>query len=160
MTTTLGLMAISALMVSADTEADFIAKVEQTELIVNGKAAERVERDREGHVIRLRLDRMQLSSDDFEALEHLTTLENLRLWGVNLTDDDLQHLQKLPHLVAMSLTRTDVTDAAVDVLLEFPALRTLCLGDVNVTPEAVARLKDGFEARDRRLLLGYSQRRD
>lgn len=160
MATTLGLAVVAGLMLSADTEADFIAKVEQSELIVNGKSAERVVRDREGNVIRLRLDRMRLSSDDFEALEHLTSLENLWLWGVNVTDDDLQHLKKLPHLRGMSLTRTDVTDAAVDVLLEFPALRTLCLGEVNVTPEAVARLKDGFAARDQRFLLGYSQRRN
>lgn len=160
MTITLPLVLMASAALSADAEAEFIERVEQTELIVNGKPNQRVYRDDDGQVTVLRLDRMELSEEDFQTLRHITSLKRLWMWGVNVTDDDLQCLQVLPDLEAVSLTNTEVTDAAIDRLLEFPALHTLCLGNVRITPEAIERLQDGFKSHDRRLALGYYQRKE
>ena len=59
----------------------------------------------------------------------------------------------------VNLTSTDVTDAAIDEILLLPSVRTLCLGNVAVTPEAIGRLKQYFKDHDRKLSLGYTQKK-
>ena len=143
-----------------DLDADFISRVENTEWLDSaGKPIPRVVRDANGNVENLGLSGMQLSSADFAAIGRLRTLRFLSLYRTNVTNADLRQLREVPRLQGLNLTSTEVTDAAVDEIVQLDSLRSLCLGNVSITPMAVVRLKEHFRAHDRRLSLGYSQRR-
>jgi hypothetical protein len=160
MFTAIGLTAIALTTSINDADADFIARVENTAWLDSaGKPIPRVARDTHGDVQRLWLSGMRLSADDFAAIGRLGALRSLDLYRTNVTDADLRVLRKLPHLEGLNLTSTEVSDAAIDELMGLEPLRSLCLGNVAVTPEAVARLKEHFRTRGRRLSLGYSQRK-
>jgi len=152
-------LAIVSLLALGQADADFLARVERTELLANQKPFPRIEKDPEGNVLRLRLDGMTLSADEFAALGRLKTLRGLTLNKTNVTTADLRRLQPLERLEGMQLNSTELGDDAMSELVKFPALRWVCLGNVAITPEAIARLKDDFQSADRRLSLGYSQRR-
>jgi hypothetical protein len=160
MITAIGLTAIVLTTLINDADAEFISRVENAAYLdSNGKPMPRIVRDAQGDVEKLRLSGVQLSADDFAAIGRLRALRSLDLYRSNVTNADLRQLRKLPHLEGLNLTSTEVTDAAVDEIMKLESLRSLCLGDVAVTPEAVARLKEHFRTRDRRLSLGYSQRK-
>ena len=161
MLATIGLMGIVLAAVITDAEADFVVRVENTELIGSGqKPIPRIERDLDGSIIRLRLSRMQISVEEFAVIGRMTTLRSLDLYRSNLTDANLRQLHKLTHLEGMNLTETAVTDDAIDEIIKFESLKSLCLGGVAITPAAVARLKEEhFRMRGRRLSLGYTQRK-
>ncbi len=144
---------------AADEAETFLARVEREVLLVRGKVASRIEKDAEGNVIRLRLDGMQLTSDDFVSLGRLKTLQRLDLRETNTTDEDLRHLLPLKNLNVLVLTSTEVTDDATLTLEQFEGLRTLCMGDVDISPAAIAAMRENFELFGRRLSLGYSQRK-
>ena len=149
----------AAMFVSPADEVSFLARIEREDLIFNGKPVSRIDRDPDGNVVRLQLDGLRLSADDFKSLSRVKTLRVLSLRRTNVTDADLRQLQSLPKLEYLVLTSTEVSDLAIDEIVKMPAVRTICLGDVNISPEAVAKLKDHFQAKDRRLSLGYSQRK-
>jgi hypothetical protein len=163
MITAIGLMAMLTALIN-DVETDvvgaFLLHVESTPLLDStGKPLPRIGRDANGNVETLQLSGMQLSSDDFAAIGRIRTLRSLVLFRSNVTDENLRQLRGLPRLESLNLSSTDVSDAAIDEIVKFKALRSLCLGNVAVTPEAVARLKEHFHAHERRLSLGYSQRK-
>jgi hypothetical protein len=139
----------------ADVAPDFLTRVERSELLVNDKAVDRVEKDEQGNIIRLRLDGMRLTSDDFRAIATIDSLQALSLRRTNVSDDDLAPLENLKSLRSLILTSTEVSDHAVPAIAKIPSLRSLCLGDVRISAEAVAELKEQRP----RLLLGYSQRK-
>ena len=150
---TLGLLLLVTNPPAREELASFVAGIEQTPLVVNGKPLPRVEK-KDGQVVRLQLDGMQLAPDDFRLLAQLKTLRRLSLLRTNTTDKDLAQLRELSGLEMIALTRTEVTDEAVETLTQLPALRTACLGNVKITPAGVARLKEKFP----KLRLGYSPR--
>ena len=155
---------LSASFVAAGQEADpnieFVLRVEASKLLTTrGKELPRIERDTEGNIIMLRLDRMKLSPADFAATGRLAKLRRLSLAFTNTADNDLKQLRGLSQLEFMSLTGTEISDNAVDELVQLPSLKTLCLGDVNVAPAAVARLQAHFKNQNKRFSLGYSQRK-
>ncbi len=153
MALTLSLLLLAINPPSRDELASFVAGIERTPLIINGKPHPRVEKEA-GHVVRLQLDRMQLAQGDFRLVRQLKTLRRLSLLRTNTTDKDLAQLRELAGLEVIVLTNTEVTDDGVATLVELPALRTACLGNVRITPAGVARLKERFP----KLSLGYSQR--
>jgi hypothetical protein len=158
MITALGLATLMLAVMVGD--ADFLARVEHDVwLDTKGAPIPRIVRDDAGHVQRLRLSGMTLSEDDMAAIAHIQTLRGLELRGTNVTAAHLRPLRMLSHLEHLNLSSTKVTDDAIEEIIELPALRTLCLGDVVVTPAAVERLKSHFAAHERRLSLGYSQRK-
>ena len=138
---------------SRDEVVNFIAGIEKSPLLVNGKPTARVGREA-GEVVWLHLDGMTLAREDFRLLGQIPTLRSLRLIGTNVTDKDLAHLRGVPNLGLIVLTNTEVTDQAIDELIRLPALRTCCMGNVQVTPAGIDRLKERFP----KLSLGYSQR--
>jgi hypothetical protein len=138
---------------SRDELGSFVAGIERTGFLVNGKPLPRVETV-DGNVIGLRLDGMTLAPDDFRLLGQLTMLRRLSLTKTNITDKDLASLSTLARLEALMLNNTEVSDKAVDELIRLPALRTCCLGSVRITPAGIAKLKEHFP----KLSLGYSQR--
>jgi hypothetical protein len=143
----------------SDAQTDLLTRVERTELLVSGQPAQRIERDAAGNIVRLRLDGMTLSAEEFTALSRLTTLRHLSLNRTNVTAALLRKLHTLTRLEGLQLNSTELGDDATAELVKFPALRSVCLGSVPVRPEAIARLKADFESADRRLSLGYSERR-
>ncbi len=156
------LTALSLTAWAGDVDADFVAKVEKTAWLgSDGKPIDevRVERNTDGQVETLRLANMKLSAGDFAAIGKIKSLKHLDLYRTNVTDADLRSLGDLPLLTGINLTSTEVTDAAIDDLIKFPALQSLCLGDVAITPAAIVRLKEHFRAKDKRLALGYNQRK-
>lgn len=160
MMTVVGLTTIMLFVLTADSDAEFLSRVENTRLVGSKvEAIPRVERDPEGKVVGLRLHRMQLSADDFAALGRLKTLRSLDLSYTNVTDAELRKLCELPSLAGLNLTKTEVTSESIDSLMKLASLRSLCLGSVAVTPESVACLKKHFHDQDKRLSLGYSQRK-
>lgn len=160
MFTAIGLTTLAWFVFTADGDADFLARVENAKQVNSqGEVIPRVERDLEGNVVRLNLSRMQLAADDIAAIGRLKTLRHLDLSRTNITNADLRKISESPSLNGINLSGTEVTDEAIDSLLKLPALRSLCLGDVAITPEAVARLKEHFKNLDKRLALGYTQRK-
>ena len=160
MMTAIGLTTIALFVFVADADADFLSRVENAKLATSdGKPFPRVERDAEGKVVKLTLSRMQLSAENFAAIGRIKTLRFLVLNSTNVTNADLRKLCELPALEGINLTSTDVTDEAIDSLVKVDSLKSLCLGDVAITPQAVARLKEHFRKQDKRLALGYGQRK-
>ena len=149
----LSLLLLTANPPSARELANFIAGIEGTPYIVNGKPIARVEKEA-GDVVWLRLDGMQLAPDDFRLLGALKALRRLSLARTNVTDKDLVYLRGLTRLEGIVLNQTEVTDRAIDELLQVKSLRSACLGQVRITPAAVGRLKEQFP----KLSLGYSPR--
>lgn len=144
----------------ADADVEFLARVEQSVLSDStGKRISRIERDSDGIPIRLLLNGMTLSADDFAAIGRLKSLRSVVLYNTNVADADLRHLRALPYLQGISLSNTEITDAAMDELMKFESLKSLCLGNVAVSPDAVDRLKDHFRSRNQRLAVGYSRRK-
>lgn len=149
----LTMMALAAVPTS---NADkFINRVENTELLINGRKYQRVTRDANGDVIYLRLDNMRLSAADFRVIGDIESLQVLSLRRTNVADENLRCLRELKHLRALILTSTEVSDAAVDEVLRMDELRSTCLGDVLITPDAIANLK----AKRPKLAIGYSPRK-
>lgn len=138
---------------AADELANFVAGLERSPLVIGGKPVARVEKE-EGRVVRLQLDRMQLTADDFRLIGSIATLRRLSLIGTNVADKDLIHLRGLTGLEGVNLTNTEVTDKAIEELCRLPALRSCCLGNVLITPAAVGKLKAQFPE----LSLGYYRR--
>lgn len=136
-------------------EAYFLAHVERTEYVINGRTLQRVSKDGAGQVTRLNLDGMELSEADFRALANVHSLQSLSLRRTNVTDDQIALLRRLPALRSLVLNSTEISDAAIRHLADFPALRTLCVSDVPVNPQAIAELKQ----RRGNLGVGYSPRR-
>lgn len=159
MLATLNLVFLVLLALVADAHTDLLTRVERTELLVSGKPAQRIEKDAAGNIVRLRLDGMVFSADEFAALARLTTLRHLALNRTNVTAADLRKLHTLTRLEGMQLNSTELGDNATSELIKFPALRSACLGSVAISPDAIARLKAEFKSADRRLSLGYSERR-
>jgi hypothetical protein len=158
MITAIGLTAIALTALIQD--ADFISRVEKTAwLDSNDKPIPRIVRDARGRVEKLSLCGMKLSADDFAAIGRLKALRSLNLYRTNVTNANLRQLRNLTHLEGLNLTSTEISDAAVDEIMKLESLRSLCLGNVAVTSEGVARLKEHFRTRERRLSLGYSQRK-
>jgi len=156
----ISLTAIALVGWNNDVDADFISRVENTEwLDGKGNSIPRVKRNADGKVEKLALSGMQLSAEDFAAIGRLKTLRFLGLNRTNVTNADLCQLRELTHLEGLNLTCTEVSDAAIDEILKLESLRSLCLGNVAITREAVDRLKEYFRAHERRLSLGYSQRK-
>jgi hypothetical protein len=153
LTITLAVFAFAT--IGNEVDGDLLTLIERTPLVVNGQPAARVEKDEEGNIIRLRLDGMRLTQDDFRAVGKITSLRWLSLRGTNVAGDDLDHLQNLHRLENVVLTATGVTDEAVAGIAAITSLRSVCLGNVPMTPEAVHRLK---KLRPR-LAIGYYQRR-
>jgi hypothetical protein len=154
------LAVIVLLTVWSSSVAGIVTRAEITELRrADGTAVTRVERDKDGNVVQLLLNDMQLSSDEVVELGSLVHLRRLGLFQTNFQDGDLQHLNRCRSLKSLNLTSTEVTDAAVQALLELDKLEYLCLGNVNVTPNAILKLKDCANARGQDLKLGYSQRK-
>jgi hypothetical protein len=115
MITAIGLTAFALTAWIDDVDADFIARVENTEWLDNmGKPIPRVQRDANGSVEKLRLSGMRLSADDFAAIGRIRTLRILDLYRTNVTNADLRQLREVPHLEGLNLTSTEVSDAAVD----------------------------------------------
>jgi len=152
-------LAMVGLLALGQADTDLLARVERTELTANNKPVQRIEKDPEGNIVRLRLDEMTLSADEFAALGRLATLRSVTLNKTNVTAADLRRLQGLARLEGMQLNSTELGDDAVSELVKFPTLRTVCLGNVAISPAAIARLQDDFKSADRRLALGYSQRK-
>jgi hypothetical protein len=152
LTLTLLLLAINP--PSRDELAGFIAGVEKTPEVVNGKPLARVGREA-GEVISVNLDGMTLAPDDFRLVGRIVTLRTVIFRHTNVTDQALAHLRGLPKLQYVVLTDTEVTDQAIDVLTSLPALRTCCMGNVKITPAGIEKLKERFP----KLSLGYSQRK-
>jgi hypothetical protein len=156
-------LSLTAILLTAwvdDPGADFLARVEKDQwLDSDGKPMPRILRDDQGNVDTLHLAGMKLSADDFAAIARLKSLRHLDLYRTNVRDADLRQLRELSHLVGLNLTSTEVTDSAIDEIVKLDSLRTLCLGNVAITPEAVARLKEHFRDRPKRLELGYFQRK-
>lgn len=140
--------------IPTDNTATFIARVENTELRIAGGTAERLKKDANGDVIRLRLDGMQLSAEDFRAIGEIESLQSLSLRHTNVADADLRCLRRLKNLRGLVLSSTGLSDAAIDEVIRLDGLRSTCLGDVLITPAAVDRLK----AAKPKLAIGYSQR--
>lgn len=115
---------------------------------------------------RLLISNTQLSSDDLQALRHLTSLEELSLSGctleppglealsgmtnlesldlsdVEVTDADLKHIASLPHMKTLLLTGTLVTDAGLPELKKLKTLRNLDLTRTSVSEETSKKLVD------------------
>jgi hypothetical protein len=153
MTIAVAFILLTANPPSARELANFIAGIEGTPYLVNGKPIARVEKEA-GEVVWLRLDGMQLAPDDFRLLASLPTLRRLSLARTNVTDKDLAHLRSLTRLEGIVLNQTEVTDRAIDELVHVESLRSACLGQVRITPAAVGRLKEQFP----KLSLGYCPR--
>lgn len=158
---------LASIVILAATSAratDIVARAEATELRLSGsEVVQRVERDTEGNVIRLRLNEIQLTEEDVEQLGRLEHLRCLVLFRTNVSDRDIARLERCQRLEHLNLTSTDITDDAIDTILKFKRLKSLCLGNVNITPDAVERLKELNRSRNRdgddRLRWGYSQRK-
>jgi Leucine-rich repeat (LRR) protein len=156
----IGLTAIALIGWNNDVDADFISRVENTDLLDSeGHSIPRVERNADENVERLELSGMQLSAEDFASIGRLKTLRFLDLYRTNVTNADLRQFRELTHLEGLNLTSTEVSDAAIDEILKLESLRSLCLGNVAISREAVDRLKEHFRAHERRLSLGYSLRK-
>ena len=156
----ISLTAIALAAWTNNPDSKFIARVETSVwLDSRGNPIPRIYRDIEGNVDSLRVSGMKLSADDFAAIGTIRTLRVLDLSRTNVANADLRQLRRLSHLVCLKLSSTEVTDEAVDEIMKFDSLRTLCLGNVAITPGAVARLKEHFGTHNRRLALGYSQRK-
>lgn len=148
--------AVVALATSGgDVSPDFLTRVERTELRVNGKPINRVEKDDQGNIIHLWLDGMRLTSEDVRAIATIASLQRLSLRRTNVADGDLEHLQNLKSLKSLVLTGTEISDDAIPSVARIPSLRSLCLGDVRISPEAISELKKQRPG----LSLGYSQRK-
>jgi hypothetical protein len=152
-------LAMVGLLALGQADADLLARVERTELLANSKPFPRIEKDPEGNIVRLRLDGMTLSADEFAAVGRMATLRSVTLNKTNVTAADLRRFVGLARLEGMQLNSTELGDDAVSELDKFPALRWVCLGNVAIGPAAIDRLKDDFKSADRRLGLGYSQRK-
>jgi hypothetical protein len=159
MPTLVKLALLVLLALASEADSGLIARVERTELLVSGKPYRRIEKDAEGNIIRLQLDGMQLTAEEFAALGKVTTLRYLALNKTNVTKADLRHLQNLKQLQGLQLNSTELADDALGELIKVPALRSVCLGSVAISPEAITRLKNEFEVADRKLGVGYSQRK-
>jgi hypothetical protein len=151
------LLVLAAL--AADEKNELVARAEQTEFLIASKPTSRVEKDAEGNLIRLRLDGMALSAEEFAALARLTAVKHLTLNRTNVTAADLRKLHTLVRLETLQLNVTELGDDATGELIGFPALRSVCLGNVAMSPEAIERMKAQFQAADRRFAVGYSPKR-
>jgi hypothetical protein len=101
----------------------------------------RIERDKEGRIVRLRLDGMQLVPGDFEGLRQLSDVQGISFNYTNITDAQIKKLAALPHLKGIQLNHTAIGDEGVKNLAELLELQVLCLGGVKASPEAVKSLK-------------------
>lgn len=156
----IGLTAVVLTTVSSGIDAEFIARVEKTPwLDSGGKPMSRIVRDAQGNVEKLRLSEMTISAEEFAVIGRLKKLRNLDLYRTNVTNADLRQFRELPRLEGLNLSGTEVSDAVIDEIMQFESLRSLCLGNVAVSPEAIARLKEHFRVHERRLSLGYYQRK-
>jgi hypothetical protein len=150
----------SATPARADEEVEvLLRRVEATELRFNGNLDRRIATDDEGNVIHLLLDNMQFTTQEFRALGRIEHLQRISFRRTNVSVGDLRELRGLKELVMLNLCSTELTDDAIAELVLLPALRTICMGDVPISPEAVELLKKEFDAQDRKLSLGYSQRK-
>src|SRR5262245_44843515 len=113
--------------------AGFIAGIEKTPDVVNGKPLARVGREA-GEVISINFDGMTLAPDDFRLLSRIATLRSLNFRHTNVSDKDLAHLRGLTKLQFVVLSDTEVSDKGIDELIRLPALRTCCMGSVKITP--------------------------
>jgi hypothetical protein len=102
---------------------------------------DRIESDKEGRIVRLRLDGMQLVPGDFQGLRQLRDLQGISFNYTNITDAQIKKLAALPHLKGLQLNHTAIGDEGVKNLAELPELQVLCLGGVKASPEAVKALK-------------------
>ncbi len=135
----------------------FLARVDATPWPANAAGnvpanpPPRIERDADGNVIRLRLDGMQLSKADLDALVLFDHVKELSLSDTNIKDDQIPKLAALRKLQWLRLNRTEIGDEGTRALARLPKLSSLCLGGVRASREAVNDLK---KARPK-LSLGY-----
>lgn len=143
-----------------ESQREFLMRVESSPLFDSqDRPYARIERNADGEITALTLNEMTLEAGDYAIIGRIETLEHLVLFRCAVTDADVEQLSELSQLKSLNLTSTEITDASLDTIAGLPSLRSLCLGNVVVTPEAVDWLKAQFEANDRELGLGYSQRR-
>lgn len=135
-----------------DRAGPFLARVLAAAPLPGEKPRSRIERDEQGEVIRLHLDRIELTAEDYSALAHLPNLKYLSLRGTVTKSDDLAPLAALPRLEYLVLTETAIDDNVLPHLLALPALRTMCLLNVAISPDMVRELK----RQKPKLSLGYS----
>lgn len=131
-----------------------IAKLEQSELVINGRPIPRVARHADGSVARVELRDLQLTHDEWKTLAALPRLEQLRANSSNIADEDVAAFSASKTLKSVNLSGTEVSDQVVNSLGQMPVLDYLCLGSVRITPPAVARLKSLHP----KLKLGYYER--
>jgi hypothetical protein len=147
---------------SAAAMSTFLARVEETPWPATGAGKiptnppPRIERDADGIVIRLRLDGMQLSKADLEALVLFDHVKELSLSDTNIKDDQISKLASLHELQWLRLNHTEIGDGGVRALSHVPQLSSLCLGGVRASREAVNDLK---KARPK-VMLGYYRSQD
>lgn len=80
---------------------------------------------------------------DDEALQHLASLEGLRIVNVpqsTFSDATLAELKRLPNLVQFRFSSPRVTDAGMKTLAELPAIKQLHLINVPITDTGLADL--------------------
>jgi len=152
----------AVLTASSSHASDLVTRAEANELrLSRGSVVPRVERDKDGSVVSLRLNEMDLSDDDVRRIGQLRHLRRLVLFRTEFTDSDLAQLKGCRNLEHLNLTSTEVTDEGIDTILQLKKLRSLCIGDVNISPEAVERLRELNRSRASRrdyLRWGYSRR--
>lgn len=102
---------------------------------------ERIERDGDGNVIRLRLDGMQLKAADFDALRQFPQLVGVTFNHTNITDADIKKLAGLRKLKGLQLSYTDIGDEGVKNLTALTSLSSVCLGSIPASPESIKALK-------------------
>src|SRR5687767_3796590 len=79
-----------------DYASPFLARVLTAPPLPGEKPRLRIERDEQGEVVRLHLDRIGLTAEDFAALAQLPHLKFLSLRGTGAKSDDLIPLTALP----------------------------------------------------------------
>src|SRR5438445_5873525 len=99
-------VALSGLLGAAD--AAFLVRVENAPLMTaSGTPVPRVERDAGGSVVKLHLNNMRLTADEFAAVGRIKSLRTLNLYRTNATDADVGRIRALPRLEGLNLTSTD-----------------------------------------------------
>jgi hypothetical protein len=109
--------------------------------------------DRQGHIVRLKLDGARITDVVLDEVGKLSELINLSLYGATIDNNSLAKLENLKKLEALGIAGTQVDADGFSHLQKLPNLRWIWLPKEHVTEEQ----KDKLVTKCSRLEQAYLQ---
>ncbi|WP_159084035.1 c-type cytochrome domain-containing protein [Saccharobesus litoralis] len=109
--------------------------------------------DAKDHIAYLNLVNSQITLEQFAKLNQLQALMRLRLDKTQVSSAALKAIASLPNLQHLNLFASQVDDTAIEYLQAFPTLQRVYLGQTQVSAQAISQLQ---QARPDLSILGLS----